>query len=237
MRKFLSFVVAMLVSSASIVNGEIVHPDGLLPGDQYRIMFVTRGTEQAIETDLAFYDSFVQREAELGTETARLQGADWQVVASSEADNANNHTQTLPVFGGTPIFLVDGVTLIASDYTDLWDGSLNAAINLDQSGQLLEADVFTGSSQGGARRMSRFLGSGGLTTIGNSGEPGPFWASIGQIDASSASHFYAISGIQTVAVPEPSAFILFATLTGLANYRRRRVPKSQVREKKSPSAI
>jgi hypothetical protein len=129
-------------------------PVGLNPGDQYRLVFVTSTTRDATSANLADYNAFVTAAANSVSELAAL-GANWRAIAST-AGNPNARTNTNTDFAvdgaGVKIFLLDGTTIVADDNQDLWDGTLDNAINRDESGAVLagsgfpDAGVWTGTS-------------------------------------------------------------------------------------------
>jgi hypothetical protein len=95
-------------------------------GDRYRLVFVTAANTRAASADLGTYDAFLQRVA-----GAAGIGGTWKVLGSSSTVDARDHTSTHPDVNGKgePIFLLDGITRIADNYEDLWDGSLDAPTN------------------------------------------------------------------------------------------------------------
>ena len=210
------------------VHADILNPVGLEAGDQYRIAFITNGTNSATDPDIAFYDTFVTGQALIGSQTQRLTSATWQVIGSTATVNANGHTGTLPSNPSVPIYLVDGATRIANGNSDLWDLSLQNPLNLDQNGATLNGIVFTGTGFTGNRRTDRYFGADTYTTIGDSSVTNAAWVSIGgpnQLEENTnTNHFYAISNIQTVAIPEPNAiWILLLAFTIVFSEKRCRV--------------
>ncbi len=218
-----SIVTLFVLFTPEPLRGDFVVPAGLQEGDQFRVMFVTQDTTQAVSQNLSFYDDFVSQQASNGTWTAGLGTSDWRVVGSTLADNANNHTATLPAGGGVPIFNLAGA-IIAEDNADLWDLNLTNPINIDQDGNELAVEVWTGTSPAGARRTNRWLGApSGLTTVGLSNATNAFWTSQSLPAANTEfRHAYAISGVITVtAVPEPGTAWTLA-LASLLLFSRRR---------------
>ncbi len=105
-------------------------------GDPYRLVFVSSEKTNATSKDLATYYTFV-------TELAKKAGigGSWKVFSG-----AKPHTQTEPEKDpeNIPIFLIDGKTLIAGNYSGLGP-FLPAPINRTETGQVLEEGlVFTG---------------------------------------------------------------------------------------------
>lgn len=162
-------------------------------GDKYRFAFVTRATTQATSTDIATYNAFVNGVA--NSSTLSLGGASWKVIGSTATVEARDNTSTNPDVNGTgePIFLVDG-TKIANNYADLWDGSLNHALNLDEKGLLFSTSAFTGSSASGIKDGGGVLGSTANLTIGDSSN----WMRIYNAAATSLLPVYALSDPLTI---------------------------------------
>jgi len=75
---------AALVAGPATLHAAIVAPAGLLPGEWYKIAFVTSGTTKAASLDIATYDDFVRAQAALNPELAPF--ADYfQAVAATPA--------------------------------------------------------------------------------------------------------------------------------------------------------
>ena len=105
----------------------ITLPIGLNPGDEYRLAFVTSTTRDATSTDIAVYNAFVTAAANTQAELLAL-GTTWTAIASTFTVDARDNTATNPIEdgAGVPIYLLDGLTKIADNYSDLWDSSLDA---------------------------------------------------------------------------------------------------------------
>lgn len=126
-------------------------PADLNPGDEYRLVFVSDGTHDAVSGDIAVYDTFVGAEAMAVPEIAAL-GATWSAIASTDAVDARDHTGTNPAVNGAgvPIYGLDGLR-VADNNGDLWDGALaNTGIYVTPSGISLLVDLaWTGTGAGG----------------------------------------------------------------------------------------
>ena len=100
-------------------------PSGLGPGDQFRLLFVTSTTRDASSTDIADYNDFVQDAAAAGHAAIQPYSAGFRAVASTSAEDARDNTSTTGT--GVPIYwLGQGITKVADDYADFYDGSWDA---------------------------------------------------------------------------------------------------------------
>mgnify|MGYP002623760887 CR=1 FL=1 len=238
---------AQLVSELGILdldaNGGINPATGFAweAGDQYRLTFVTSTTRDATSTDINVYNDFVQGVAGSSTTFSNLGDATWKVIGSTEAVNARVNTGTTGT-GGVSTFLMDGATLFATDNGDLWNGTANegggvfAAPDLDENGSFLSAQVFTGTTGGGATVADRWFGT---TTISNGqlrvtrGLTQPNnpnrWMQQFNNNPNSSLSFYALSDpltVQAAPVPEPASIAIWSLLglglAGFGYYRVRR---------------
>jgi hypothetical protein len=147
-----------LLVATSLEAAPITVPTGLNPGDQYRLAFVTSGARDASSFIIADYNDFVQAHADAVPELLSL-GVSWNAIASTLGDDARDNTDTDPGGGtGVPIFLLDD-TKLADDNSDLWDGTLDAALDVDESGEFFGGSfsVWTGTEIEGSGN-----GAGGL---------------------------------------------------------------------------
>lgn len=230
---------ALWLGSATTFAQVWTMPPGLNPGDKFRLVFVTNGTAQAVSSDIATYNTFVTSQASLNPHLSVL-ATTWTAIASTTSVNARTNTSTDPAVNGTGVplfkFLYEngGYTSvkIADNYSDLWDGSIDSQLKMNQYGtELLSADgfsVWTGTTVAGAADETRAIGGSSQVRIGWVNESGPKW--IYDIDQNNDSyrHFYAISG-ELTAVPEPGSLALsFAlALAGAAWSARRRNRKAE----------
>ncbi|MFK7790083.1 MAG: PEP-CTERM sorting domain-containing protein [Phycisphaeraceae bacterium] len=92
-------------------------------GDEYRLTFVSSTRTTASSADITTYNTFIQNTAN----AAGLGGVTWYAVGSTSTVDAIDNTNTNSSDGdgvGEAIILMDGTTIIAEDYDDLWDGIL-----------------------------------------------------------------------------------------------------------------
>ena len=220
---FAAFAVAPLASSAA----PITVPTDLIPGQKYRLAFVTSTTRDATSSAILDYNNFVAAVAAGVPELAAL-GTTWTAIGSTDSIDARDNTSTNPsVSTGVPIYRLDD-TRIADHNADFWDGAIAAPLNTFESGTPnVSAIVFTGSASDGSRILGDALGdSDGQFNVwgGRSHLSSASWINFANENPLIARNFYAISAEITV-VPEPSAMVLAclagAGLAVASRYRRR----------------
>jgi hypothetical protein len=213
----------------------ITIPSGLAPGSTYFLTFVTADTHDALSSDISTYDAFVTAEADLDSTLAGL-GTTWQVIGSTATVDAITHVAVT-----APVYNLSG-QVIARGASDMFDGTVEAAIEFSQFGTDLQAGhlrVWTGTDENGAADPSGQLGTaqgmvgfgdqdfawlecGGLSFPDSCGQT-PFG---GITDHAVENHFYGISGPLTVPVPEASTGSLtlsvFLLLGGIHRRRQHR---------------
>jgi hypothetical protein len=118
-------------------------------GDTYRFAFFTSQTTDAVSADISTYNAWVQSLADATTiyNIGSLYGATWKAIGSTDAVDARDNTSTNPGVNGTgeAIFLLDGSTVVANDYADLWDGAIQNIINITEQGTISTHWPFTGT--------------------------------------------------------------------------------------------
>ena len=224
----LATVTILPVSFASAAP--ITTPGGLVNGDQYRLVFVTSQSRNAFSNSIANYNSWVSGIANGVTELAAL-GTTWMAIGSTAAVDARDNIGANPnVSTGVPIYLLDGSTKVADNNADLWDGTLDAGINVFENGNIaaMGLPVWTGTDDSGVAQNG---GIGALGMVrprtGAAGFDTFRWTNNGHADDERIAPLYAISGIITVGgtstqIPAPGATLLFAmTLVGGLLIRRR----------------
>ena len=236
-------------ANAAIIGqlGVLDSSTGLQPGDQYRLIFLTSTTTNALSSDITTYNSFVQATAAASTTYPGRGGGPWNIMGSTLAVDARDNTGTNPdVEAGIPIFLTDGLTLLASNNSELWSAPSAVPVTLDENGVEVSntgTRVFTGSfndgtgvgAGGGGGANGDGTGSGD-TSLGvldgqgvQTGQPvNPnvglelqFWIREWKEPAANSLPVYALSQPLTV-IPEPSSIaFLGMALTGFFLRRRK----------------
>jgi hypothetical protein len=217
---FGSFLV-LLIATASAQAAIVPVPTGLQPGDKYYLAFLTSGTISGTSANIADYNAFAQSQANT---VASLSGFTWKAAVSTPTVNALTNLN----IGNFPVYRIDGVQ-IATGGTDLWDGSLLAAINVDQNEAVYGPGVtaWTGGQQNGTAYPGYQL-STATPIVGGVSSTSSSWMVVNASNSGNTNRVYAFSD-QLVVVPEPASISIAAcgvALGGLAVARRRRAAKS-----------
>jgi hypothetical protein len=207
----------------------IVTPLDGYTGD-YRIAFATSSHQMADSSrTITDFNADVTAAAGLISELAGL-GSTWTAIASTPTVDARDNTGTNPSSTGVPIYTTTGLR-IADDNADLWDGTIQNVIWLDDGTTPVPGGFgdyqFTGSNADGTGASSgdgRQLSTDGNLRVSRGGKVDSGW--ISGVSISSADtrggRLLGMSGVISGAVvPEPSSMSLLA-LGGLALLRRRR---------------
>jgi hypothetical protein len=207
-------------------------PAGLTAGDTYRLVFVTSSTTDGTSTDITTYNTMAQSADVLN---ATLPSATWYVIGSTSATTAATNISCGGNCATDPIYLVTG-TEIATSQSNLLNGNLLSAIDLDENGNTppntYGSYVYTGTDDGGTADTYSPLG-GSTYSIGGD-YTSTEGASLQDIYLAHSYYtsipIYAISGEITVpggmtSTPEPMSLSLLlagGAMTGVARRLKRK---------------
>ena len=158
----LVFALAPAAQSGTMTVGDPLIPAGLGVGDTFHLAFVTTTTTTGESADVGYYNTFVINAANDAGSLVAGKGWTWYAIVSTTAGvNAIDNTQTTGT--GYPIYDVNG-TKIADDYLDLWDGTIDAELWIQQTGGLYEfggtgEEVWTGAGPSGGQGPKGSLGA------------------------------------------------------------------------------
>ena len=226
--KVVTFALLLIAPSSARA---VVVPTGLNPGDMYHLAFLTDGTRDATAVSIGIYNTFVQDEAALNSNlTGTDQGVQWFVIGSTHSDDARDNAVV-----SAPVYLLDGITKVADGFADIWDGTIDNPIHIDQYGTSVSNPdpVFAGSQADGTEyfpvvgtsNVQRFLGSTSNVQLGDPAATNSDWIFDPGISSNGdLRSFYALSELLTV-VPEPTAGSLIAFGMLAVLWRRRGAPK------------
>jgi len=177
-------------------------PPSLKPGDQYRLAFITLGRIQALSSDIDTYNDFVTAQANTSAELAAL-GTTWKIIGSTQTVDAKTNTSTDDSGAGpdgVPIFRLDGM-IIANNYDDLWDGTIQNPLYVAQDGTVLDTccGSWTGTLATGQNAGIFALGASSVLVVdGAPNRTDPLWVQTGPHGAENLQYVYGISGVLTV---------------------------------------
>jgi hypothetical protein len=204
-----------------VVLKPVVVPPDLIPGDKYRLVFVTSTKRDALAQDIATYNTFVANVA-AGVPALNALGTTWNCIGSAGNRstgiyiNANANTLTRTTDPSAPIYRLDGLRVTAGN-SDLWDGSLANPIALTETGDSLNTKVWTGTQSTGVRNGDWFLGDTGggwvyfgVSTGSGSGSGGSAWVDNLGDQKSTPYSFYAMSGVLTAPTPPANTYATWA---------------------------
>ena len=135
-------------------------PSGLA-GREFRLIFITSTQRNAVSTDIADYNTFVQSRAAAGHSAIQSYSAGFRVLGGTPTVAARDNTYTTG--SGVPVYWLDG-DKAADNYGDLYDGSWDSVSARNESGNTdTIVEVWDGEQAGrqfgfhqGARRRCRY---------------------------------------------------------------------------------
>ncbi len=145
-----ALLTALVGLVTTIARAELFVPD-LPSGSSYHLAFLTDGTYSAVLEFNADYDALVTEEVKSDPDLSQVE---WRAIGSTAHSSATSY---LDISG--PIYRLDGVQ-IASRKSDLWDGSLDAPLNVTPSGASnQDVRVWTGSNRSGGSASCAWQGT------------------------------------------------------------------------------
>ena len=156
----------------------------------------------------------------------------WQIIGSTAGVSAISRLPSLS--DSTGLYLVNG-TKVVDNTADLWDGTIDAAINMNELGVTIANDfVDTGTLSGGSPHGAHPLGhSGGDNQVQRalSNSVNSQWVDSGGGNLNTTlARFFCVSEVLTVPVPEPTSMSLLLLAGAGFCWRqwRRRTPTPTV---------
>ena len=172
-------------------------PEGLNPGDQFRIIFVTSATIDATSNNIADYNNFVNSEAQGATYDGNK--INWSAIVSTDAVNALTNTRS---YSSSAIYMVDG-TKVSNAYSDAARGD---------PGSLWSSDLLAQPDEGidGTKYKNRLLWTG---TAGNGVEYNT--ATFGAYGVGTSNYgTNPFTGVNTFSTPHVQVGFISASQTG-----------------------
>ena len=190
--------------SSPLTMPSIVTETGL-PGESYRLAFVTSTTTTATSPLISTYDAVASAAASSVNQLDAL-GLTWKAIASTSSVDARDHTETNPANGShpdVPIYSLEG-NLVALGNAWLWDGLLlTNSIGTDERGiSRQNSRVWTGTQTDGSAAGSSFLGSSNPRQ-GIAGTAAPSWIHSGTLPQTDSLLVYALSSVMASQNPNP----------------------------------
>lgn len=140
-------------------------PAGLDDGDEFRLLFITRGSYPSSSANIDKYNELVQDQAAAGYEAIRRYSSGFRVVGSTPSVDARDNTGTTGE--GVPIYWLRG-DKVADDYADFYDGTWDEESRVRRSdGSLLR--VFVTSDSGRIYTCSLNDGTASSLPLGGAG--------------------------------------------------------------------
>ena len=211
------------LAQTMVADDWALKPSGLGAGDQFRLIFLSSTTHNAVPTAIGDYNTFVQNLAAAGHSDIQSYSSGFKVVGCTPDDDARDNTLTTYTSSdmGVPIYWLNGNKAV-DHYEDFYDGSWDDEENpKDESGnnRTVSGNIFTGCNHDGTEATfntaSRGLGSTSSVRFGrlNTAGFGPIGSNSGT-NGTNSHPFYGLSEVFQVSGGTTTS--TDATLSGLA---------------------
>ena len=211
------------LAQTMVADDWALKPSALGAGDQFRLIFLSSTTHNAVPTAIGDYNTFVQNLAAAGHSDIQSHSDGFRVVGCTPDDDARDNTLTTYTSSdmGVPIYWLNGNKAV-DHYEDFYDGSWDDEENpKDESGnnRTVSGNIFTGCNHDGTEATfntaSRGLGSTSSVRFGrlNTAGFGPIGSNSGT-NGTNSHPFYGLSEVFQVSGGTTTS--TDATLSGLA---------------------
>ncbi len=171
-------------------------PDGVKPGQSFRLLFVTSTTRDASSSEIADYNAHVQAAAANNSNLAGFSGR-FRALISTSAVDARDNTATTGT--GVSVHWLGGAK-VADDYADLYDKSWDSVGGRTETGSSYGGLVWTGGNKAGVKSGQRYAGAAEVR-LGDLTNAGLALSSPNAGASSETYPLYALSPVITVAQP------------------------------------
>ena len=191
---------AQSAAAQSVPSDWALIPEGLEPGDSFRLLFVTSMTRAASSAEIGDYNAHVQAAAGKRSELAGFSG-EFRALISTATVDARDNTGTTGT--GVAVYWLGGAK-VADDYADLYDRSWDSAAARTEAGAGYSGLVWTGGNKMGGKSGLRHAGAAEVR-LGDVRDPNGLTLPLSSPNAGASSDaypLYALSPVFTVAEPE-----------------------------------
>ena len=176
-------------------------PDGVKPGDSFRLIFNSNTRRPATSPDIGTYDAYIQADAAKNACFTDFNDQ-FRAYISTKTVDARDHTDTAPegvsyASGeGEPIYWLGGEK-VADDYADFYDGTWNSQAGKTETGGDYTDRLWSGSNTDGTK--SALPAGGSRVRSAHLGVEGFAISAGGGSTANGLRPLYALSPVFTVA--------------------------------------
>ncbi len=171
-------------------------PDGIGPGQSFRLLFVTSTSRDASSSEIADYNAHVQAAAGRNSNLAGFSGRFRALISTASVDARDN---TATTGTGVSVHWLGGAK-VADDYADLYDKSWDSVSGQTETGSSYGGLVWTGGNKAGLKSGLRHAGAAEVR-LGDLGTAGLALSSPRAGASTETYPLYALSPVITVAQP------------------------------------